>query len=1663
MKKTVLYEDVILGVPSSDQGESGTLVIEQDAIGNHTVGLAAGNYGDIRIALQPGKVSVLTWYRDDDGVYWDSFIGTPDVTISPPDPIVDLQALLVDTANAKLQWTVPSGEPGTNKSPDLFYLILEENEIPSGAPINNYNMLRLSTEPGAIGSTQQYILTGLESGKRYYLAIVSERTTFGTARRSLISNVVTFVTSALDSSVDLVPKRIPIRENSVYGAILRTWFAPGELFTNPKPISNLEKQDYLIDNNGVPEGLPDLNNLPISAVDMWGLQDPSWYNLPEDMFIMTIRLDGLYKLNYVYLLLDNDNNQGNLKLWGSGDGVNKFLLWERATTPLVWATSDAWSWGKATLNEAFTNDIQFLHVGFERKDQVFNGIVPYGVRNTKYNITGSKFKRNVPIRTFNDSMGTNLFLEENDSDKVGIIAKINRFYNPFDWILSNPFRSYGAMQDSTPDDIVLSFKTSHMWDFDQKLNLFKSNGSSIMFNLKEAAPYMQPTNYTGPTDRTRIKNINPKLDRNDIAVTTDPQSYSHVARICYLIVARYGSNSSIPSSYNSQYQENDGLYGLNLIDFFEYENEIEANWIQYDGYYNPHEFAAMMSAVYDGHKGALGIGFGVKQADPNMKVGNAGLVSPNLDFIKEMMSWWDTYRGIGDYPFDFYSVHHYNAFRNEPYTPVWSSVPAYGLPPEQGDIIPLMKNMSDFRDKFTPNLEIAITETGYDEQNGGMHSPQDSTQFLRSRHKAVWLMRNFMLLASTGTDQIQQYWWANRWPTRLEDLNPANIQRELFYTSGYTDGILDYNDTNRKPLMSWWYVTAFRNELAGYKFSHMIAEKGMILTEEGNNIINFHPDIYAAAFTNSDNTDGIIAIWLGVSNWSNTNAQVRVGNAQLNVDVISFEGIETKYPNWDVPSINGNTTSLIPLADGVSKYVTVNVSEYPILIKTNNIGTKKLITPENVAVQTLSGNSIKLVWVDRNIGNNNTLIYRSTSATNGFVLINNSYIDTGEYIATGLDPNTTYYFRVGFSMDDSTSDLSVVVGTSTDPIIPVPTNLREVTKTSSTITLGWDYANESEIDRFIIYRSSTLNGEYVSVGTVNASQREFRNVGLSASTTYYYKLRAAKELVVSQFTNAQVTTTNAPSTVPPVPESSATNGSGDIIELIFDEEMKDAESAINAFTIVEVTQYGFSVAHNVDEISIDSADRTKVLLRIYSNILKGSTITVSYDDSLGQLKSLYNHLVETFSDMLVTDNITIAYRPVVSWGAINGSLTTFNNNVTVNTQDTMAVSNYYLPAGQSGIVKLNTRSGNGNGNIIALSPNKDAIEGINTTYFNTNKFQGVVGAVYKRNYGSSELIPLEEQVQIRLNADGSTVKYEYSINGGTTWNVIREEPQDNIELWLKIHGMDPGSNFIEIVASGLSVLKIKADPPILVGNDIDDTLEASSSQSTNILYEINNSGNWLNYVGVIDVGNVDLPAGYYKFKIGETDVFSESDIALSPAFTEDTQELVLTDMLFTQLTQSIYNPANKTYTSTSTTSANDSYGWDTGLQLPISTDGGFYFDTDSVGCWMGFSTINGSVNYWSTPIGVRISEFNYITIFDDGIQREDVAEVIPEYHYRIKGRYDGSTKQFRLERSNNNWISYQVVYTFTANITETVYPYFNMKGEPTSKLVNPQHEGLIGV
>lgn len=119
------------------------------------------------------------------------------------------------------------------------------------------------------------------------------------------------------------------------------------------------------------------------------------------------------------------------------------------------------------------------------------------------------------------------------------------------------------------------------------------------------------------------------------------------------------------------------------------------------------------------------------------------------------------------------------------------------------------------------------------------------------------------------------------------------------------------------------------------------------------------------------------------------------------------------------------------------------------------------------------------------------------------------------YIDTNLSPHTMYSYVLSAENQVGVSGDSPTASTTTDQVPPsVPTGYEIIERTTSSLTLKWDEADDAT--HYVVYRS-TDNETFTS--TVYEGQTaQFTDTGLSAATTYYYRIRASNGAGYSNMT-----------------------------------------------------------------------------------------------------------------------------------------------------------------------------------------------------------------------------------------------------------------------------------------------------------------------------------------------------------------------------------------------------------------------------------------------------------------------------------------------------------------------------------------------------------------
>ena len=378
-----------------------------------------------------------------------------------------------------------------------------------------------------------------------------------------------------------------------------------------------------------------------------------------------------------------------------------------------------------------------------------------------------------------------------------------------------------------------------------------------------------------------------------------PSSYASVASHAFQVAARYG-RVAVPASELLLAPGQPVRSGLGTMGELEVLNEANGDWKGREAYFAPYEYAALLSAAYDGHEGSLGAGMGARAADPAMRVIMTGLSWPDgpspqttIDYLESVRQWAFANRKDRAFPAQVLNIHFY------------CRGPSVGTSPEECGLAEMLSAVSAYRDAKLPGLELWLSEFGYDTNAPSPQlAPPIGSQDSETT-QAQWLLRSVLAIAQAGGGG-----------------GGGGVQRAHMYMLGDVDsagsGVFDscglLTAPDYAPKTSFFFYSAFLDRLGSATFSASFSPA---------------PGVSAACFTLAGGGGGrAIVLWLptatgavlsGVSvpvtaaAGSACALAVQAGGAAL--EVLPQRGL-----------VRGNGTALVVGADGA---VRVDVSETP--------------------------------------------------------------------------------------------------------------------------------------------------------------------------------------------------------------------------------------------------------------------------------------------------------------------------------------------------------------------------------------------------------------------------------------------------------------------------------------------------------------------------------------------------------------------------------------------------------------------------------------------------------------------------------------------------------------------------------------------------------------
>jgi len=397
------------------------------------------------------------------------------------------------------------------------------------------------------------------------------------------------------------------------------------------------------------------------------------------------------------------------------------------------------------------------------------------------------------------------FFKDNQSDvdlnKVKIMQSFGGFRHYMDW----------ERIESEKGKYTFNPTHSGGFNYDKVYQICKENNIDVLTCLKNCPPWLVNTY---PENQRDVDNVPAPYGLN----RSDPASYLQQARAAFQFTARYGSNKNIDSSLVSVYRRqrwhsdlvNQVKIGLGYVNYIECDNERDKDWKGPKGHQNPEEYAANLSAFYDGHRGKLGKNAGVKTADPSMKVVMAGLASPDPKYVIRMINWCKKNRGYHadgsvNLCFDVINYHFYAS----------DATPAHdertvGKAPELSLAGKVADDFVTMSKKYAKNTEVWVTESGYDINP---KSPQRAIQIKGKSAlitQADWMLRSSFLYARHGLKKSFFY--------MLDDVNVNDATP--YASSGFADG------KKKRPVAD--YFTQVKQLIGSYSYEQTIKKDPII-------------------------------------------------------------------------------------------------------------------------------------------------------------------------------------------------------------------------------------------------------------------------------------------------------------------------------------------------------------------------------------------------------------------------------------------------------------------------------------------------------------------------------------------------------------------------------------------------------------------------------------------------------------------------------------------------------------------------------------------------------------------------------------------------------------------------------------------------------------------
>ncbi len=363
--------------------------------------------------------------------------------------------------------------------------------------------------------------------------------------------------------------------------------------------------------------------------------------------------------------------------------------------------------------------------------------------------------------------------------------------------------------ETTKGNYTFNPTNNGSWNEDIIYQRCKQDGILVLADLKNIPDWLQ--------------NTYPASSRDDDNAPVpygqslnDPASYADQARMAFQLAARYGYNKNIDKSlikvdtrkrWNGD-TPNEPLVGMGLLKYIECGNERDRWWGGDETHQTAEQYAANMSAFYDGNMGKLGQGVGVKAADPGMQVVMGGLATADVKFVQRMIDWCRTNRGVkadGSVNLCF-DVINYHLYSNNGDVRKQKKATT-GIAPELSISGEVANQFVKLANSLPGHPEVWVTETGYDINQESYQKAESIGLKTVLANQADWILRTSLLYIRYGVKRVFFY--------QLFDDHAGGTSQ--YATSGLAEGIkrrpaADYILQTTRLMGNYNYIKTISND-----------------------------------------------------------------------------------------------------------------------------------------------------------------------------------------------------------------------------------------------------------------------------------------------------------------------------------------------------------------------------------------------------------------------------------------------------------------------------------------------------------------------------------------------------------------------------------------------------------------------------------------------------------------------------------------------------------------------------------------------------------------------------------------------------------------------------------------------------------------------------------